>query len=214
LNIRFLHWPIRALAGKPVPNARRYGNEDAPPLRSELFGMLQLESHAKRIAALHQVRVERGPERLLARLKRNQEVIRESHASIVKAMRRRRHVAPAAEWLLDNYYLIDEQIRLALTHLPRSYSRELPRLSEGPYQGLPRVYDLILQLVSHTDGRVDSENLSRFIAAYQSVNALTLGELWAVPIMLRLTLIEAGCNNASLAKCPVYSRTLTPATAY
>src|SRR3546814_13213332 len=87
-------------------------------------------------------------------------------------------------------YLIQEQVRIARRHLPKGYSRELPRLDGGPSNQLPRVYDIALNAISHGDGRVDVESLGRFIAAYQSVTPLTLGELWAIPIMLRLALIE------------------------
>ena len=99
-------------------------------------------------------------------------------------------IAPAGEWLLDNFYLIEEQIRTAKRHLPKGYSRELPCLLNGPSAGLPRVYDIALEIISHGDGRVDPENLSSFVAAYQSVTTLKLGELWAIPIMVRLALIE------------------------
>ena len=99
-------------------------------------------------------------------------------------------ITPAGEWLLDNFYLIEEQIATAKRHLPRGYSRELPRLASGPSAGLPRVYDIALETISHGDGRVDAQRLSRFVAAYQTVTPLKLGELWAIPIMLRLALIE------------------------
>ena len=92
--------------------------------------------------------------------------------------------------MLDNFYLIEQQIRTARRHLPKGYSQVLPRLLKGPSAGLPRVYDLALETISHTDARVDLESLSGFIAAYQTTTHLTLGELWAIPIMLRLALIE------------------------
>lgn len=164
--------------------------DGAPPLREELFGLLQLARHGRMLAEAHRTRGGRGRELLLARLRDNERVIRESYACVVDTVQRKRTVAPAAEWLLDNYYLIEEQIAMSRRHLPGSYSRELPRVVAGPSAGLPRVYDLILELVSHTDGRVDVENLSRFVEAYQQVKLLRLGELWAVPIMLRLTLTE------------------------
>src|SRR5690606_11997934 len=97
---------------------------------------------------------------------------------------------PAGEWQLDNFYLIEEQIHTAKRHMPEGYSRGLPRLSSGPSAGLPRVYDIALEIISHGDGRVDATSLCRFVAAYQTVNPLKLGELWAIPIMLRLALIE------------------------
>ena len=109
---------------------------------------------------------------------------------VTAAAKRNRRIAPAAEWLLDNFYLIEEQIRTARRHLPPSYSRELPRLANGPAASYPRVYGIALELISHVDGRVDAVSLNGFIAAYQTVTPLKLGELWAVPIMLRLALIE------------------------
>jgi len=101
-----------------------------------------------------------------------------------------RLITPAAEWLLDNFYLIEEQIQLARRHLPRGYSRELPRLLNSPSAGLPRIYDIVLELISHVDAQIDAGPLNAFIAAYQTVDSLKLGELWAIPIMLRLGLIE------------------------
>jgi cyclic beta-1,2-glucan synthetase len=97
---------------------------------------------------------------------------------------------PAAEWFLDNYHLIEEQIRTARRHLPRGYSRDLPRLVNGASAGYPRVYDIALELISHADGRVDAASLRAFVASYQSVKPFLLGELWAIPIMLRLALLE------------------------
>ena len=164
--------------------------EGEPPLRAELFGPAQLESHVRARAAAHDVGATHGPERLLRRLRENREIIRHSYATAAQAARQNRRVSPAEEWLLDNYPLIDEQIDLARRHLPPGYSLELPYLRAGPLEGFPRVYDLALVLVSHTDGRVDAQNLTPFVTAYESVKPLTMGELWAIPIMLRLTLIE------------------------
>ncbi len=97
---------------------------------------------------------------------------------------------PAEAWLLDNFYLIEEQIGLARRHLPRGYSRQLPKLADGLLAGFPRIYELALELISHMDGRVDSDNATQFIASYQTVEPLRLGELWAFPIMLQLALLE------------------------
>ena len=109
---------------------------------------------------------------------------------MAEAVKANRRITPAGEWLLDNFYLIEEQIRTAKRHLPKGYSRELPRLLNGSSAGLPRVYDIALETISHGDGRVDPGSLSSFVAAYQTITGLTLGELWAIPIMLRLALIE------------------------
>jgi cellobiose phosphorylase len=167
--------------------ARAFSNE--APLRADVFSVEQLVQHAKVLAENQPVIRQRGSNRLLARLGENEQILR-AYNRATQAVDQTRRVTHAAEWLLDNFYLIEEQIQLARRHLPRGYSRELPRLRAGPSAGLPRVYDLVLELISHVDAQIDSEPLRAFIAAYQTVSALKLGELWAIPIMLRLALIE------------------------
>ena len=163
---------------------------DAPPLRAELLSAEQMEQHGKILAGSHRLRSQRAPDQLLARLAENEGVLLETCTLLTAAVKVNRRISPAGDWLLDNFYLIEEQIRTARRHLPKGYSRELPRLAHGPSAGLPRVYDIALEAISHGDGRVDPESLSRFVAAYQKITALKLGELWAIPIMLRLALIE------------------------
>ena len=168
---------------------RRARFSDEAPLRAEVFSVEQLVHHAKALAENHPVVTQRGSNRLLARLGENEQILR-AYNRATQAVDQTRRVTHAAEWLLDNFYLIEEQIQMARRHLPRGYSRELPRLLSGPSAGLPRVYDLVLELISHVDAQIDAEPLRAFIAAYQTVSALKLGELWAIPIMLRLALIE------------------------
>ncbi len=181
LPLRYPHW-------MPALPRAHVGVSD-PPLRAELFSVEQLARHAKALAAQHQVVTRQGSNRLLARLAENEDILRAfNHATLGVGQSRR--VTPAAEWLLDNFYLIEEQIHMARRHLPRGYSRELPRLVSGPSAHLPRVYDIVLELISHVDAQIDAGPLSAFVAAYQTVTPLKLGELWAIPIMLRLGLIE------------------------
>jgi cyclic beta-1,2-glucan synthetase len=161
-----------------------------PPLRSELFSADQMQQHGKALAAAHQVSPSQASDQLLARLTGNEGVLLAVRDLLTESVVANRPVTPAGEWLLDNFYLIEEQIRTAKRHLPKGYSRQLPRLSSGPSAGLPRVFDIALETISHGDGRVDPESLSSFVGAYQTVTPLKLGELWALPIMLRLALIE------------------------
>jgi cellobiose phosphorylase len=163
---------------------------DEPPLRAALFSREQLERHGIVLAGLHRLSARRGANELLTRLGGNEDLLVAVRTSLTEAVNDKRRITPAAEWLLDNFYLIEEQIRTARRHLPVGYSRELPILADGPSAGLPRVYDLALEVISHGDGRVDTEGLSSFVAAYQESMPLALGELWAIPIMLRLALIE------------------------
>ncbi len=163
---------------------------DEQPLRSELFSAYQMEQHGRALADIHKLSRDHGPELLLTRLAENEGILLDARDLLTEAVKSNRRITPAGEWLLDNFYLIEEQIRTAKRHLPKGYSRELPRLQGGPSAGLPRVYDIALETISHGDGRVDPENLSGFVSSYQSVTSLKLGELWAIPIMLRLALIE------------------------
>ncbi len=168
--------------------ARKLGAEQA--LRAELFSADQMERHGRALAARHRVTKQRAPDLLLSRLAENETVLLDACELLGDAQGDRRRISPAAEWLLDNFYLIEEQIHTARRHLPRAYSRELPRLASGPSAGMPRVYDIALEAISHGDGRLDLERLGRFVSAYQDTVPLRLGELWAIPIMLRLALIE------------------------
>ena len=179
------------------------------PLRSELFSTDQMEQHGRHLAGSHALTLEHAADQLLPRLAANEEILRQVFQQLSEAVTAGRHVTPASEWLLDNFYLIEEQIRTAKRHLPKNYSRELPRLANGPSAGFPRVYDIALETIAHGDGRVDHDGLSRFLTAYQGIMTLNLGELWAIPIMLRLALIEnlrrvalriaAGRNDRDLA---------------
>ncbi len=167
-----------------------YSGEEAP-LRSELLSADQMEQHGKVLANSHTLSPGRArDQQLLTRLAENEVVLLEVRNLLTESVKTNRRITPAGEWLLDNFYLIEEQIRTGKRHLPKGYSRELPRLLNDPSAGLPRVYDIALEIISHGDGRVDPENLTRFVAAYQTVSILKLGELWAIPIMLRLELIE------------------------
>lgn len=164
--------------------------DNEQPLRAELYSVDQLAQHAKTIAATHRLATKPTRDRLIHRLDENERILVETYELVTAAVMKNRLVAPAAEWLLDNFYLIEEQIRTARRHLPKSYSRELPHLATGPTADHPRPYGIALELISHVDGRVDAVSLNGFVASYQTVAPLKLGELWAIPIMLRLALIE------------------------
>ncbi|MFZ2269233.1 MAG: glucoamylase family protein [Azonexus sp.] len=178
--------------GSQLHNRKMDGKYSAaePPLRAELFSADQMERHGKTLAGAHKLNAEAGPDQLLARLAENEEVLLAAYNRLRSAVKVEQRITPAGEWLLDNFYLIEEQIRTARRHFPKGYSRELPLLANGPSAGLPRVYDIALEAIAHGDGRVDPESLNRFVAAYQKLADLKLGELWAIPIMLRLALIE------------------------
>jgi hypothetical protein len=111
-----------------------------------------MEQHGKTLAASHKLSPEYAPDQLLARLADNEGILTGTRSLLMEAVTTDRRITPAGEWLLDNFYLIEEQIRTARRHLPKGYSRELPRLLDGLSAGLPRVYDIALETISHCDG--------------------------------------------------------------
>lgn len=178
---------------KPIFQKDNFSHEDVkekPPLRSELFTLEQLEQHAQQLAQAHHITREPLPEQLLKRLSDNEDILFQTIKLLQQNIKDKKSISPAAEWLLDNFYLIEEEILLGKRYLPKGYSKGLPKLSNGKHKGLPRVYDIAIEIISHSDGHIDINSLSTFISAYQKISYLTLGELWAVPIMIRLALLE------------------------
>lgn len=163
---------------------------DDKPFRAELLSIEQLRHFARRQAREHTTEFGSGYNLLLPRLDDNARALRETHQLLVHADAAGQHIFPPDEWLLDNFYLIEQHIEMARIHLPKRYSHLLPRISKGPHAGLPRVYSMAAELIAHLDGLLSAEAVSAFVSAYQSEEALTLGELWAIPISLRLATIE------------------------
>jgi hypothetical protein len=198
-------WRTWARALDRVQAAGTPTSVDEAPLRAQFFTAEEMEQHGRHLAATHELTRRSHHDRLLRRLGDNEMVLADTCALLAHSADQRHRITPAGEWLLDNFYLIEEEVRTAKRHLPPGYSRELPRIAGADNAGLPRVYDLALHAVAHGDSRLGRGSLTRFIASYQTVKTLRLGELWAVPIMLRLALIEnlrriASRVTASLAE--------------
>ena len=96
----------------------------------------------------------------------------------------------AAEWFLDNYYLIRRVARQVDEELPRGFVRRLPELASGPEKGLPRIYALAQALVLRHGIDLDAAAVRRFVEGYQEVSPLTIAELWALPTMLRVSVLR------------------------
>ena len=183
MNLVFL----RALKAPPAAFAADAGE----PIRAELFSIERLEQHAESLAAAQPVTTRPTTGRRLAtRLRENGRVLLEAYRVIAVAIREERAITPAAEWLVDNFHVVEEQIREIRDDLPRGFYRQLPKLADGPLEGYPRVFGIAWAFVAHTDSRFDPQTLGRFVQAYQRVQPLTIGELWAVAITLRIVLVE------------------------
>jgi cyclic beta-1,2-glucan synthetase len=178
-------------AGSACPGLDATRVWDEPPcLRGEILSAERLVEHAVDVARAQGVPTRRGAPRLLwQRFVSARNGLREAYEILKRDYQNQREPSPAEEWLLDNSHVVEEQFREIEEDLPRGYLKELPRLAGGAMRGCPAVYGLCLDYLRHTDARVDLGTLSRYVLAYQSVRVLTIGELWAVPIMLRLGLL-------------------------
>ena len=154
--------------------------------RSELFSTVQMERYGQKLARTHKVSSDKHPYYLLKRLGDNEDVITQNCYELNAG--KKTSIMPAGEWLLDNYYLIEEQIRTVRQHLPKSFGKGLPSLVSP--LNCPRIYHIASEAIAHGDGRWDAASLTSYLTAYQQVTPLTLGEVWALPGMLRLALIE------------------------
>lgn len=164
---------------------------DGAPIRAELFSVERLEEHARSLAAAQTVtRAKARGASLAGRLRDDEAVLIEAYRDIAAAVDAGEMITPAAEWLVDNFHVVEKQIREIRGDLPPGYYRELPKLTSGPFAGYPRVFGVTWAFVAHTDSLFEPETLRRYVLAYQEVQPLTIGELWAVAITLRVVLVE------------------------
>src|SRR5665647_1085473 len=162
-----------------------------PPIRSEIFGLQRFAQHGRSLGETHRAaRASWRAATFFPRLHSNIHALREAQHYIGEQVSTGYDVSPAAEWLLDNFHLIEAQIKEIHEGLPRSYFRTLPVLQDLPLAGLPRVYGVAWAFVAHTDGAFDDDLLMKFLGAYQETRELNLSEMWALPTTLRVVLIE------------------------
>jgi cyclic beta-1,2-glucan synthetase len=175
------------------------------PIRGEIFGAERLAQHARSLAAAHRVhpQARRKGAPLLDRFEDNARALLQAYRGLAEDVQKERAISPAAEWLIDNFHIVDEQLIEIREALPSGYYRVLPKLAGGPLADHPRAYGIAWAFVAHTDSRFDPHLLELFLHAYQEVTPLTIGELWAVPGLLRLVLIE---NLRRIAQRIVQSR--------
>jgi cellobiose phosphorylase len=164
----------------------------ARPLGHELPSSQRLVENAARLASAIAVRrgaKPRGPS-FLRRLREIEDALEWANVSLTMSAEAHHAFTLSAEWLLDNAYLIREQVIDLRKSLPQKYYGKLPLIASGPGTGLPRVYHMAAEMVAETDGALEPEIIRRFLTAFQAITPLDIGELWALPLMLRLQLLE------------------------
>ncbi len=186
--------------GSGTPRAQNSADAErfAGPIRGELLGAEGLAEHARALARQQRVAaaspgarpMARGARPLLNRLDETRQILESTRATLAAAVQRGADISPAGEWLLDNFYVIQEHLREIRASMPRGYYQELPKLAAGTLAGYPRVYEIAISLIGHTEGHVEMEHVQLFVREFQRGATLTTGELWAVPTMLRLGLME------------------------
>src|SRR4051812_37554671 len=150
---------------------------EAGPIRAELFGLERLEATARRLATACPLAPRRRVNSpLLRRFMDNRRVLIRARREILGHDRPEVHGIDA-DWLADNFHIVDDTLREVVQDLPGGYDVVLPKLGTGPLAGYPRVYAVALTLVAHTDSELDEARITRFVQAYQQVAPLTIGEL-------------------------------------
>ncbi|MDP3919419.1 MAG: glucoamylase family protein [Candidatus Omnitrophota bacterium] len=174
-----------------IPFFESVAKKPEEPIRAELFSIERLEQHGESLASSHSITHKQPWGRtILGRVKENGRILSGAYRHITQTIREDRTITPAAEWLADNFHIVEEQILEIIDDLPPAFYRKLPKLTEGFLKGYPRVYGVAWALVAHTDSRFDPDWLRRFVRAYQRINPLLIGEIWALTISLRIILVE------------------------
>jgi cyclic beta-1,2-glucan synthetase len=156
-----------------------------------MLGPDSLEAQARDLAsAVAGFEIKSRAQPLLDRFHANCTALDKAYEVINGSYRKRESLGTDAEWFLDNFHIISEAIREVRVDLPKGYQSQLPKLSQKPLAGFPRIYALALSLIAHTDSSLDEANITRFVQAYQEVSLFSIGELWAIPTVLRLGLLE------------------------
>src|SRR5262245_7121007 len=171
---------------------RRRRAEPAPePPHAELLNVEKLEELARTLAARLTARKRRDRSGHLRRLGEIDRQLRRAYEVVAGDVHLGQTLAPAAEWLLDNFHLVEAEVPRVAHDLPAAYYRELPKLVSREHEGESRIEAMARELLRHSDARLDADRMARFLAAYQTVSPLTLGELWAWPSALKLALLES-----------------------
>ena len=164
-----------------------------PPSRAELFGAQRFEQHGCSLAQAQVIESDAQSRRhapFFPRVEENLAALRKAYDYIALTSISGHYATPAAEWLLDNFPLIEAQLQQIREGVPHRYYAILPKLAVAPLQGLPRVYGIAWAYVAHTDSVLNTELFTAFLNAYQSCSELRLSELWALPTTLRVVLLE------------------------
>jgi cyclic beta-1,2-glucan synthetase len=162
------------------------------------FNSAFLRESALGLAKIHKVsKGSAKPRSIKPILEKSKEILTQTYRTLSTIVKSEKEISPASEWLLDNFYIIQEQMVQIGIDFPKNYHKNIPLLSKGEHIGFPRVYEIVLNLLTHTDNVLDKEVLTEYIKNYQDEEPLQIGEIWAIPIMIRLFLIQILTEKAA-----------------
>ena len=136
-------------------------------------------------------------------MKENFEIIQEVYGLLNEHIQLGIPIHPAGEWLLDNFYIIEEVYKTSLKELTKKKYTSFPGIANGQEQGFARIYVLATEIVSYSDNKIDSENLEAAIQAYQRKKNLTMEEIWNISTFIQIALIQ---NIAEICQKIYYSQ--------
>ena len=161
------------------------------PIRADIFSTERMDEYATFLASqLKVVENQKHAKPLLPRVRKNGQELLAAYRALAEALGKKEVISPAAAWLTDNFHIVEEQLREIRDDLPKSYYNDLPKLGVGYLAGYPRIYAIALALVAHTDSQLEPVTIKGFLCSFQTVTPLKIGELWALPITLRIVLVE------------------------
>lgn len=165
--------------------------EYIPDLRDVTLDVDELKLHGEEIAKTHGIgNRQKSPKILLSKVKTNYKKLAKAYQYLNEKSRGREQLSAASEWILDNFYLIEEIAKETENRIIEERLTKLQILDRGYLKGYPRIYAIALELISHTDGRLEQETVVDFIAYYQKQRVLTMAELWSLPLMMKVALLE------------------------
>jgi len=163
------------------------------------FKLDELKETAKKIAkSQHYTDRDKPLKPIGEELEKAREILINAYREFAGAVKANQEITPAAEWIIDNYYIIQEQFVQIKSDFPENYQRSIPRLVKGPLKGYPRIYELIQNIVLYNDNVIDVSTLTEAVHAFQEETTLKIGEIWAIPILVRFSLIEQLAEKAEV----------------
>ena len=160
-------------------------------IKGAILSQNQLENYLEKIASDHNLTNYSDKSTYpIPRLKENLELITEVYQLLNEHIKLKIPIHPAGEWILDNYYVIDETAKSIKNTLTLKKYKNFLGIANGTYQGFARVYVLASEIVNYSDNQIDGKNLSQLLQAYQKKKTLNMEEIWNIPLFLQIALIE------------------------